>query len=164
MNLETGSIRGLLADLRGSILMDNWKLEATSWSPDTAVEALTELPDRMRDAIAARAAALGWPAPLAEALSACYYDRHSSGLVAAHAFALHLFRVAEDNWFSFGRAVEACRWFAAPDLLAKRRELWLAKGVRARELLPGLCVPYDLAIVADCGANELSFALIGLAD
>ncbi|MBP7096011.1 MAG: hypothetical protein KBC36_07980 [Spirochaetia bacterium] len=153
-----------VASLAGTLLLENFPARALAWVPARPLAELVEDPDALRAELGREARALGWPEETVAALDAAFLDRHASGPVASRAFALHLFRVAEDNWFGFARAVEAASWFEAPEYHAERRELWLAKGVPTRDLMEGRLTPPDLAVIADLGTGELAFVLAGLAD
>lgn len=153
-----------VASLAGTLLLENFPARALAWVPARPLAELVEDADALRSELAREARVLAWPEETVAPLGTAFLDRHASGLVAARAFALHLFRVAEDNWFGFARAVEAASWFEAPGFYAERRELWLAKGVPTRELMEGRLTPPDLAVIADLGTGELAFVLAGLAD
>ncbi len=159
-----GGPEAFVASLAGTLLLENFPARAHAWQPERPLAELVEDAEALRAELAREARTLAWPEETVAALDAAFLDRHASGLVASRAFALHLFRVAEDNWFGFARAVEAASWFEAPEYHAERRELWLAKGVPTREILEGRLTPPDLAVIADLGRGELAFVLAGLAD
>lgn len=156
------SIDVFIDTLRSSLLGDNFAVESLSWSPGFQL-ATADAAMLCRES-AGRASAAGWPETVAASVGTAYADRFASGLLASRAFALNLFRMDEDNWFSFDAAVKACSWFEEPVKLASRRELHLFKGVSVKPLMQGRIVSPDLPLVADCGENTLSLIVIGLAD
>lgn len=159
-----GAIESFAASLRANLLGENFSVTTVTWIHEGDMEAFAADASALAGEACAKALEASWPEGTVSRLRACFPDRHSSGFIASFAFALHLFRIAEDNWFNYDGAREASAWFAEKDLMSERRELFLLKGVDARELLPGLCVPPDLALVADFGTREVGFILIGLAD
>jgi len=162
--MERFSCDSLLESYRSGLLGENFRLDFQGWMPAGGIGRLVEDDEALRAELAARARGLGWPDSLAGAIGGAYCDRYRSGLVASYAMALNLFRIDEDNWFSFDRALKASSWFAEPEYLAKRRELVLLKGGDARPLLGGLSVSPDLRFSIDLGEGSLAFLLIGLAD
>jgi hypothetical protein len=162
--MDAFSIDSLRELYRSQLLGSNFRVDFQSWLPNADIARLAEDDEALRAELAGRALALGWPDSLAGAIGGAYCDHYRSGLVASYAMALNLFRVEEDNWFSFDAALAASRWFSEPEYLAKRRELVLLKGVDSRPLLAGLSVSPDLPVVLDLGEGSMHFLLIGLAD
>lgn len=154
----------LFSDLRASILGDNYRIQAVSWSPKAELTTLAIDPVGIRGELLAHAIASLWPEEMVTALRNAYADRFASGFLAAHGFALNLLRMDEDNWFTFEAARAACAWFNEPQKIAMRRELILFKGVSIAPLMPSLVVAPDLPLIADYGENALHVALTGLAD
>lgn len=146
-----------------TILRDNWTLDVRGWKPDEPLELLSRDDGALRAALA-RGFEGVWPDALLEGLSRAHMDRYRSGFLAAHAFALHLLRVDEDNWFDFAGARAACAWFEEPLKQRERRELVLLKGLSAALLLPGMIVPPDLPVILDHGSGAAFVVMAGLAD
>jgi hypothetical protein len=158
------SLAPLLSSLRSSILGDNFTLQAFSWMPSLDLESVLKEPESLRGELLSLASRESWPEEVRASIGGAFFDRYQSGLVAAHAFALNLFRMDEDNWFSFEAARKAASWFEEPTKLAERRELILAKGLKYRSLMPGRIVPPDLPLIADLMEGSLHALLIGLRD
>ncbi|HAP44169.1 MAG: hypothetical protein A2087_06180 [Spirochaetes bacterium GWD1_61_31] len=158
------TISQLQASLETNLFLSNTLLEIHSWLPATLLTDLVEHSDGLRQELLDQVGRLGWDESVVTTIGAAWLERIQSGLLAQYGFAYNLFRMAEDNWFSFQRAVDAAGWFAEPSYLKDRRELWLAKAVSTRSLLDDRSVPPDLMVVADLGSGWLHFILVGLAD
>jgi hypothetical protein len=162
--MESPGIEALRRAYESDLLGSNFRLVIESWRPDSGLGALAESDELLRLELVARSRGLSWPGAMLEAIGRAWCERFSSGLVAAHAMALQLFRIEEDNWFSFDRALRASLWFAEPLRHAERRELVLLKGVNPGLAFPGLFFAPDLPVVLDLGEGLLSLILVGLAD
>lgn len=160
----TYSIQSLLDNLRATILGDNFTIKCFSFKPTTPTADLVENKAAIVLELIKKAHDFAWPEAFVEQIKKSYLDRYSSSMISTHAFALNLFRMAEDNWFSYARAEEACAWFKEVEYLKDLRELFLLKNIDSRLLLPGLAVAPDVALVIDKGEDTVHLMVIGLAD
>lgn len=162
---DDSAIFSFLLGLRSSLLGDNFQIKCLSWNIEAGQDpALLDDPEVLRREGVRQVRNNGWPEELSKGINTAYIDLYCSGFLAAHAFALNLLRIEEDNWFSFDEARKACAWFEEPVKLAARRELILFKGVNAKPILPGKLVAPDLPLVVDHGEGSCHIIAIGLAD